>query len=360
MKEAQAFRAERDYAALRSPPAGRSACPDLSVSEAVNEWLRICAQTGTSRHDQPVSAYTLQNYAHRAEIIRRHPWRAPLAQLSTPDVVEFKAWLLRNCASRDQARKVLSSFQTVVKEMALRGLIAANVAAGVSIKRETRYDQTPRIPTERQVSDLLAAADRFANSKNAAVASAWERYRPMLYLAADTGMRPQEYLALPRSNLQRDGVLVDRAIERPGLKISVTKTPAGRRFLPCSPEVLEMARRHSALDLERGAWDLLFPTATGHWQSIDNWRNRGFAKACLEAGLVDGAGSEAPKPAFTPYALRHFFASMLIDRGLSLKRVQTRMGHANIETTLNTYGHLIESAELREEDEAGMLDLMET
>jgi integrase len=36
---------------------------------------------------------------------------------------------------------------------------------------------------------------------------------------------------------------------------------------------------------------------------------------------------------------------MLIDRRVNLKRIQTMMGHRNIQTTLNVYGHLIERAE---------------
>jgi len=41
---------------------------------------------------------------------------------------------------------------------------------------------------------ILKAADSLANHKNYWIARAWERYRPMIYLAADSGMRPQEYL----------------------------------------------------------------------------------------------------------------------------------------------------------------------
>ena len=32
--------------------------------------------------------------------------------------------------------------------------------------------------------------------------------------------------------------------------------------------------------------DLVFPTSTGHWQTVENWRKRGFYEACFEAGLV--------------------------------------------------------------------------
>lgn len=40
--------------------------------------------------------------------------------------------------------------------------------------------------------------------------------------------------------------------------------------------------------------------------------------------------------------LRHFYASMLIDQRVNLKRIQTLMGHRNIQTVPNVYEHLIE------------------
>ena len=46
---------------------------------------------------------------------------------------------------------------------------------------------------------------------------------------------------------------------------------------------------------------------------------------------------------------------MLIERRVNLKRMQKLMGHSNIETTLNTYGHLIEKAEGAVATEIGML-----
>ncbi len=38
--------------------------------------------------------------------------------------------------------------------------------------------------------------------------------------------------------------------------------------------------------------------------------------------------------------LRHFYASLLIDRGSSVKTVQRRLGHQSATETLDTYGHL--------------------
>jgi integrase len=38
--------------------------------------------------------------------------------------------------------------------------------------------------------------------------------------------------------------------------------------------------------------------------------------------------------------LRHYYASLLIRRGASVKAVQSRLGHASATETLNTYAHL--------------------
>lgn len=38
--------------------------------------------------------------------------------------------------------------------------------------------------------------------------------------------------------------------------------------------------------------------------------------------------------------LRHSHASMLIDKGYNILLISERLGHENVETTLNTYGHL--------------------
>jgi integrase len=42
---------------------------------------------------------------------------------------------------------------------------------------------------------------------------------------------------------------------------------------------------------------------------------------------------------------RHSFASLLIEAGVSAKKVSTYMGHANISITLDRYSHLFERNE---------------
>ena len=354
LKEARAYRDN-----LSSQPIGPVDPSIGTVNQAIQKWLEICEKEGRDGRD-PVTSYTVKSYEYRAAIMCEYPWTKELTELTTPDVVQFRSWLLRNY-SRDQARKALSSFNSVMKEMALRGHIISNVAASVAIRSESRYDKPVEIPSVRDVAALLEAADRLANSKNRQTARTWERYRPMLYLAADSGMRPQEYVVVSKASLFDGGIKVDRALERGSDKISVTKTPAGRRFIDLSPDTFAMIAFYAAHKAAPSKHDLIFPTASGQCQSTDNWRKRGFYAACLEAGLtnvIEEDGQRIEKPKFKPYDLRHFYASMLIEQRVNLKRIQKLMGHEDIKTTLNVYGHLIERADARESEKINMVSLI--
>ena len=50
---------------------------------------------------------------------------------------------------------------------------------------------------------------------------------------------------------------------------------------------------------------------------------------------------------FNYHSLRHTHATMLIEAGANLKDVQERLGHSNIQTTMNKYVHNTE--EMRNE-----------
>jgi integrase len=54
---------------------------------------------------------------------------------------------------------------------------------------------------------------------------------------------------------------------------------------------------------------------------------------------------QAMRPKYGLHALRHFFASWVIERGFSAKRVQALLGHSSIQMTFDVYGHLFPSLE---------------
>jgi integrase len=358
LKEAREF---RESGKTKKLGYARSGGGIITVADGIEKWLEVCEKEGRDGRD-PVTDFTLKGYKYRASVIKSYSWEKTLPELTAPDIVEFRSWLLGNYP-RSMAHFVLSSFHSMILEMVFRGVLPHDVAARVSIREHSRYEEPVTIPSEKEVMDLLAAADKLANSKNRQIQRTWERYRPILYLAADSGMRPQEYLAVADAAVRDRGVHVTRAVERSGDKLSVPKTAAGRRFIDLSPEVYKMVRHYADHHAVENDHDLIFPTSTGSWLTPENWRNRGFSAACSEAGLVTKTkvkGKIVEKPKYVPYHLRHFYASVLIANRKDPKTIQTLMGHEDIKTTLNVYGHLLKRLPAKIEPTSGMLATLRT
>jgi integrase len=208
---------------------------------------------------------------------------------------------------------------------------------------------------------ILATADQLATHKNFWIREGWKRYRPMVYLAADSGMRPQEYLALLDGNVLERGVQISQALDKSN-KIGPPKTRAGRRYIPISNETLKIVRTYQASRGGPKEGGLLFPNEDGRPQRYNNYLRRCWHKLMEYASMGNWSvveGRDVFEPRYTPYSLRHFYASMLIKQNRDLKTIQDRMGHADVKMTLDVYGHLIRQRESeRHEHEPGVLELV--
>ncbi|HEV3401024.1 MAG TPA: site-specific integrase, partial [Acidimicrobiales bacterium] len=114
------------------------------------------------------------------------------------------------------------------------------------------------------------------------------------------------------------------------------KTAASRRAIPLPTVVSEALASH----LERfpaGDAGLIFTTERGE-PIRRNRFGEVWRRAADAAGLAEGVGF---------HALRHYYASLLIRHGESVKVVQERLGHASAAETLDTYSHLWPDSEDR-------------
>ena len=75
---------------------------------------------------------------------------------------------------------------------------------------------------------------------------------------------------------------------------------------------------------------MVFPSMTGTYLQIRNVR-RLFKDICAKAG-ING---------FTPYHLRHTYASLMFMRGADPRYVQRQLGHESLSTTYRYYAHWI-------------------
>lgn len=340
LKEARAF--NENLGSLKESPDGTS----MLVPDAVELWLRVCEKLGRDGREK-VELETYKEYRRRANVMKEYDWSKPVHELEPADVVAFRNWLLEN-KTRDLARRTLSSFHSVMIEMHRQGKIQVDPAAGITIRSSGRYEEDEaevEIPTDDEMRAIYAAADRLA-AKNEYMAQCWARYRPLIYLAGFTGMRPSEYRGLAWTQIGPDHVRITQRADRTG-NIGPVKSRAGRRTLYLPAVVVEMLTDWRAKCPKSDA-NLVFPTSSGAPMALVNFRAGAWDPLMREAGLtrtINRNGMKVEVPKYTPYALRHYFASKLIETGRDLKFIQTAMGHSKIEVTFNVYGHLIRGRE---------------
>lgn len=130
-----------------------------------------------------------------------------------------------------------------------------------------------------------------------------------------------------RRELVVDRQLVTVSSEPPAF--APPKTMASERVVPVSAVVMNALQEHYRRCSPKSADELVFTlddnpitrSAFGHlWRPI-----------AREVGIPAGDGL---------HALRHYYASLLIRHGESVKVVQARLGHASAAETLDTYSHL--------------------
>lgn len=158
----------------------------------------------------------------------------------------------------------------------------------------------------------------------------------LVVLVAGTGLRQGEALGLTRDRLRMLGkspqVTVDRQMVTHigGADFGPLKTKASYRTVPLPEVVIRALNAHIA---RYGvAEDGLLFTLQG--EPITRSRfGHAFAAARDAATLTAATGTGV-------HALRHYYASLLIRHGESVKVVQARLGHRSATETLDTYSHL--------------------
>lgn len=321
--------------------AAQNAASLRSIPAAIQAWLDTCEKVGRNGRE-PVEPATLVEYRRRSKVMLQYDWDKDLQELQPSDIVRFRDWMLLT-NSRDLARRTLSSFHSVLTEMMHQGHLNHDPAAGITIKSGGRYEDHQseiEIPSDAEMQAILSAADQMGEG-NEQLRKTWLRYRPMIYLAAFSGMRPSEYRGLAWNDVFDDHVRITQRADI-NCKLGPVKSKAARRTIYLPRLVIDMLHEWKA-HCPASKDNLVFPTASGRSQPLGRFRRSGWVPLLRAAGVVvpDPKAPRTFKPKYTIYALRHYFASRLIEQGCDFKVIQQTMGHSKIETTLNVYGHLM-------------------
>jgi site-specific recombinase XerD len=283
------------------------------------------------------------------------------------DVRRYVALLSAGDAAASTTARKLSALRAFFSSQREHGLIAQNPADLVTTPRRGSY--LPRVLKEREVAKLLdsiggggahgspvnATGDGGVSGSAAATSGAGGaggtgrpgvnaagphgplnlRDRALFELAYSCGLRAEELVTLRVADIDHDGEQL--RVEGKGSKtrylpVGEVALAAVRLYLERGRNALTAAHEAGARQQASGA---LFLSRTGKPLGTSDVRRR-LRTWAARAQIPGGA---------TPHALRHSFATHLLDGGADLRSIQELLGHVSVSTT-QVYTR-VESARLR-------------
>lgn len=225
---------------------------------------------------------------------------------------EVQAWVASLSAELAPAmvERVYRLLAQVLRAAVDDGQIVSSPCRGIRLPERVSEEVVP--PTVEQVAAVAAA-----------MPTEWQA---CVWLSASSGMRRGEVLGLTvdRVDFLGRAVKVDRQLQ--GGELVTPKTKASTRVIPLATTTVELLSAHVAATGHRDG--LLFRGRNGE-PVLGQRFNEAWRAATTKAGV-----------ALRFHDLRHFYASLLVASGASVKVVQARLGHQRATETLDVYGHL--------------------
>ena len=223
----------------------------------------------------------------------------------------YLAHLQQNGVRKSSIARKLAVLRTFFKYLQREGRVKSNPARLVATPK-----QEHRLPTFLTVDDALALMEASSGEEKAGL-----RNRAILETFYSTGIRLSELVMLDVHDLNPNEGLI--RVQGKGRK---------ERIVPIGSKALAAIEAYLAA----------VPFRQYHEERRPLFLNR-FGKRLTPrtvARIVVRAASRLPKaPRVTPHALRHSFATHLLDGGADLRAIQELLGHAQLSTT-QRYTHV--------------------
>ncbi|MGB8365240.1 MAG: site-specific integrase [Rhizomicrobium sp.] len=268
------------------------------------------------------------------------------SEIDTPAAQMFLDRLIERVSPK-MATKVRGTLSRIFAHGARRGFVVGNPIASSKLERRTRPDAGEAehfvLPPKDDLRDLLKTAKSYDNSGRA---------EAVVRLLMFGGLRMSELLGLWLASCalvaKAPNVRIVQRADRYNV-IGPVKSLAGRRTVEIGEDTVKALCTWAEA---RPSSKLLFPNEEGNVWSYANFWHRFWVPLLNAAGLVtvepasktvrewSEAQADFKQPGFGPHMLRHVYASLQIEQGVTPKRLQKLMGHSTLKLTLDTYGHL--------------------
>lgn len=232
-------------------------------------------------------------------------------------------YLLSLDAEGGLSRKTINDSLIPLRQILGRGARDGVIGTNPAVNNDR--DDPLELPYERPTMHYLS---REAAMRYLAACPEW--YRAVAEVLLGAGLRIGEAIALEWRDVDWDGsaLNVSRAAKNGG--VGGPKGDRARTVL-IAPYLLQLLREHRTGQAEGNTISkLVFTSPLGSMLNRDNVRRRGHERAVKVAGL---------SPALRLHDLRHTAATLWLASGESIYFVQQQLGHRDIQTTIDLYGH---------------------
>jgi site-specific recombinase XerD len=286
--------------------------PEPAATPLPADWRHALAAFDDDLRRRAVAERTRRAYAADAGQLAQ--WAGDRGL--TPTAIDVRA-LRRYLASLTEAGLAPSSIAR--KLASARGLFAVQRTLGRRAENPAELLSAPkrpqRLPRVLKSSEIAALLDRIPASGPLEL-----RDRALFELAYAAGLRAEELVTLEVSSLDFDGEAV--RVEGKGSKTRIV--PVGEPAARALERWLSVGRPALAAG---DAETALFLSKTGRRLSTSDVRRRLRTWARLAATRSPALASAHP------HALRHSFATHLLEGGADLRAIQELLGHSSISTT---------------------------
>lgn len=268
------------------------------------QWERNLAPATLSAYRREVARFAT---FVASELGRAHP-----DAVTTVDVRAFLAWLHAQGLTASSVQRALAAVRTYFRFLVGEGAVRANPARAVPHPRRER--RLPEVVTTDQVHDLLdAAPDGPAGCRDLALLE-------LLYAA---GLRVGELVALDLEDVD----LSQRLLRVQGKGRKTRVVPFGRRAASALRAYLP-----DRAEWRRGRDD-------GAQPLFVNRRGGRLTDRSVRRILDAAVRRTTALHRLNPHALRHAFATHLLEAGMDLRAIQELLGHSSLATT-QVYTHV--------------------
>ncbi len=282
-------------------------------SEVAEDWLEFKKPN--------VRASTWDGYQAHLEHHFDEINHLKINRITTPTVEKFIAYHLKEGMSIPNLKKVLVTFNQVMKYAVRHRYLDYNPVRDAERPRgrgeDAGKDAAIQILTPSEINRLIEAEKDL-------------KYKTLFRLSIMSGARQGELLGLKWTDVDwfNNQIHIQRTFNKG--RWYKPKSKESKRKIDLGPTTMAGLKSWK-LACPPNDLDLVFPNEAGQPLNHANMLSRHFFPALKKAGT----------PRIRFHDLRHTYASLLIDQGENIKYIQNQLGHSSPIITLDVYAHLM-------------------